>query len=83
MGEKIMIEFTYKKDNGDISHRKLMVLNEPSDLYFGVDVTNVDKDTTEELNMLMKKQGRELEEFLVEKSLTSKYRSFKKNGVTI
>lgn len=77
-----MIEFNYTKANGDVSARKLVVLGRPSKSYFGIDITDVEKESSMQLDGLLKRHKRELDEFLADKELTRNYRTFLEEGVS-
>ena len=76
-----MLDFKYTKANGDVSDRKLVCLRRPGNAYFGIDVTDVERTTTRQLQGLLKRHQRELDNFLAEKELTRNYRTFLTEGV--
>lgn len=76
-----MLDFKYTKANGDVSERKLVCLRRPGKAYFGIDVTEVERGTVRQLQGLLKRQQRELDNFLAEKELTRNYRTFLEDGV--
>ena len=78
-----MLNFTYTKKNGDVSDRNLVVLRKPSETYFGVDVTDANKETVDTLVEFLEQQKSHLENELAELGLRFKYRTFLKEGMEV
>lgn len=75
--------FTYRKADGSVSQRKLLVLSHPTEDYFGVEYSDPDlTDVANVLDYLAEKA--QFEEYLKTKYHLAdvKYRRFKGNGVT-
>lgn len=83
--EATIANFTYTKDDGERSDRKIVVLSKPNDSYFGVEVENGDLSSVAGvLDYLAEKEV--LEQYLKAKyNLTDdnvRYRRFKANKIT-
>lgn len=46
----MIINFKYKKSPEDVSNRTVVVLDQPSNKYFGIDVSDLDEDEQEQIN---------------------------------
>ena len=77
-----MLKFKYKKYNDyRTSDRELVVLGRPSNAYFGVQVNDVEASTVKQLEGLLARHKRELNEFIADKELSKNYRTFLTEGI--
>ena len=80
------IEFKYTKDNGDISSRALVVTQEPTDLFSGIDVTELPElefeQFTREMRELKNRQHEEMLELVAKHDLKHNYRQFTPSKMT-
>lgn len=77
--------FTYTDLKGKTTSRKLMVLTEPSNKYFGVDVSELDDEQIallfNELDLLDSQYTQSLDKILQEYDVKYNFRQFLESGV--
>jgi predicted transcriptional regulator YdeE len=80
------IEFKYTKDNGDVSSRALVVTQEPTDLFSGIDVTELPElefeQFTREMRELKNRQYEETMQLIAKHDLNHNYRQFMPTKMT-
>lgn len=82
-----VLDFTYKKDTGDLSNRKVFVISAPSDMLFGIDLTELEDDavdlekTSAMLAEIYNRHDKEIQAEIAALDLSSNYRRFKKEGI--
>lgn len=79
-------DFTYTKENGDVSDRVVVLLSQPSNNMLGIDITHLDEEESdnfiEEFKELKLAQRAQEAELLDKHDLKHNYRSFKLSGVS-
>lgn len=78
--------FTYTKPNGDMSEREVFIISSPTDLYFGIDISEYSEADREVYrtqimfihNEYMNAMKAELEEL----GVSSNYRNFKQERIS-
>jgi len=78
-------EFVYKKADGSVSERDVVILSTPSDSYLTIDLTEFSKDEKEflfeQLAGFLAEQEEMFTELLADLDLKHNYRRFKEAGV--
>ena len=74
-------KFTYKKENGEVSDREVFIITEPSDNYFGLDLTEKTKEEKNTINDTLGDLYDIINEYIVAEGLDTKYRTFKKDRI--
>lgn len=80
------LTFKYTKRDGSVSERTLQAFTQPTDKYFGIDVSELDPETAAEFIAEMRTLEDEYKEFqaviIAKYELYNSYRQFLKDGVS-
>lgn len=76
-----MKQFTYTKENGEVSSRNLFVLNSPSDSYFGIDLSEFSTEEQTQYNKMLETLMESVSEEIQNMGLNHNYRRFKENRI--
>jgi hypothetical protein len=75
-----MISFTYTKDDGKTSDRVLAVMNEPTDKYFGIDISELSEaeqgEFSAKFSTIMDDKAEAIWQLMNEYDVRRKFRSF-------
>lgn len=78
---KAVKEFFYTKANGERSHRRLIVLRPPQQLYLGLDVTDMSSEEVEVLLTGIAEADKYRDQVFEELGVAHRWRSFKPEGI--
>jgi hypothetical protein len=81
MNRKEVKEFFYTKSNGEKSHRRVIVLRPPSNLYLGLDVSDMSTVEVENLLDEIEKADAFRDQVFEEMQVSNRWRSFKPEGI--
>ena len=74
------LQFTYTKENNDVSKRDLVVISQPSNKYFGIDISELDDNQKmwfiTNLKELRDEYDESFKSLLDEFNLSNRYRQF-------
>ena len=75
-----VLTFKYEKEPGSISERVLAAITQPSDKYFGIDISELDFEDqglfVNELDDILEEQKEKIDALMVEYDIKHKYRTF-------
>ena len=74
--------FTYTKPNGEVSERKLYVINFPSDSYFGIDLSEFSEEEQDYYNKALTELHKGVEDEIEKLGLAHNYRRFKEDRMS-
>lgn len=74
-------EFVYKKANGDVSERKIWVLNPISEMMLGLDLSEFSEDEQAEYITQLQLMDADIRDAITDMGLNSQYRNFKAEGI--
>ena len=78
---KTLKRFQYEKSPGEVSNREVFILSVPSDAYFGIDLSEFDKDEKEFYLEQLKLLHSQVDQAIKELGLSHNYRMFLKRKV--
>lgn len=81
MHRKQVKEFFYTKSSGEKSHRRVIVLRPPSNLYLGLDVSDMSEAEIEHLLDRIEAADQFRDELFEEMQVANRWRSFKPEGI--
>lgn len=81
MHRKEVKEFFYTKSNGERSHRRMIVLRPPSNLYLGLDVTDMSEVEIENLLDGIEEADKHRDLVFEKLQVANRWRSFKPEGI--
>lgn len=78
-------QFTYRKADGSVSEREVIVVGTPSDSYFTIDLTEFSVEERDkyarEMQFILSEMDEQFKSMVKEAGLSSCYRRFKAEGV--
>ena len=77
----LLKKFRYRKPNGEESNRTVFVLSKPSDMYFGIDLSEFDEDEKSFYESELRKLYNGVEAAIEDMGLNNNYRNFKQSRI--